>query len=751
MAQDCPQDPSAATPGGRVAPRLPSVLVDRRRLHDRVGPDSGAAWSLVVGPAGSGKTTLVRSWVAERREPWAWISLDQAQDDPGRLVALVVQALQKARPEEPYDALDSLHMGGPDGLLRSLIDELDDDGRDEATVLVIDDAHHLGTQEWELLAWLLAHLPPSLHVVITSRVDPPMALGRERASGRMAEVRGEHLAFDLEETRRLVDAALGGGDPPAVARLHAQTQGWAVGLRLAILACADSSDLGRVMARFDGTHTTVAEYLLEEVLDRLPGDVRSFLLECSVAPVLGAGLAETLTGRHDAGDVLEGLAEDGVFLTPTHDGLTHDGDREYRFHPMLADLLRHELRRHDADGLRAQHLQAAEWYLARDRAIEAVEHLLEAHEHERAHLLVLEYFADLYRGHHRLDLPRWLRAVPDRVVEASLDRALRHCRALALLAEPSAREWYRYCDARVPDDDPRRAELLTLMALHHGIAGDLEQLRDHWERARRRRPAGTVDVLDEIVATWEVRLEAHFGDPDVAVELARTLLASERTLLGDAPALSILAGALDAAHRPDDAVAVARTAIQRWRDDGEPDLPAMTDALVVAASDRRRSARLDEAEDLLGLARALTGDFGEAHLLGALTALERAEVDRARGRDSWRGDLVALAEILRMAGPPAALVGRVEAAAATPDTEPTQPAEPLRGAPPEPLVEPLTDRELTILRAMASHLTFPEIGRELHISRHTVKSHAQHVYQKLGVASRSEAVAEARRIGLLAG
>ena len=137
-----------------VAPRLPSILIDRPRLHDRLGPDTGAAWSLVVGPAGSGKTTLIRSWASQRSERWAWISLAQSSSEPWRLVDLVVHALQRTRPDDPLDALDSLHMGELDGVLPSLLDELGAETPDAPTILVIDDAHLLEAHEWDQVAGL---------------------------------------------------------------------------------------------------------------------------------------------------------------------------------------------------------------------------------------------------------------------------------------------------------------------------------------------------------------------------------------------------------------------------------------------------------------------------------------------------------------------------------------------------------------------------------------------------------------------
>lgn len=695
----------------------------------------------MVGPAGSGKTTLVRQWLSRRRTPWSWISVDRPSDGPWGIAELVVLALQQIHAPGPLDAVDAISMGPRDTLLRAVVDELGDEPAETPAILVIDGAHHLDPHEWEQLSWFLAHAPASVHPVVICRFDPPMALGRERASGHLAEVRGDQLVFDLDETRRLVGAALGVEETDAVARLHAQTQGWAVGLRLALLACDDTADLDAVLAHFDGTHVTVAEYLLEEVLDRLPAATRDFVLATAIAPVLDADLATALTGVDDAHDLLERLAFDGVFVTAAQ-----GGPPEYRFHPMLADLLQQELRLLDPDRFRAQHLRAADWHLADGEPIDAVDHLLAAHEFERAHRLVLDHFAALYRGAHRPDLSRWVQAVPDDVIAASLDRALEHCRALALLAEPAARPWYRHCDARVPQEgDDRRAQLLMLMSLHHGISGDLGELRSSRDEARRRSPEGATDPVAEIVASWEVRLETHLGDPELAVDLARDLLAAERSLLDDAPAYSALAGALDAAGRTEEAVAVALMAIETWHQAGEPDLPAMTDALVVAARDRRRSGHLDDAEGLLAPALALTADDKAPNLLGALATMEAAAVDRARGRAGWRRRLFALAEGLRTVHAPSTFVARVEAEAGAtnlPRACTEVPTVPTSG-------EPLSERELTILRAMASHLTFPEIGRELHISRHTVKSHAQHIYRKLDAQSRSQAVATARRLGLL--
>ena len=198
------------------------------------------------------------------------------------------------------------------------------------------------------------------------------------------------------------------------------------------------------MARFDGTHITVAEFLLEEVLDRLPPDERTFLLRCSITPVLGAGLAEALTGRNDAPDVLERLAAEGVFVTRTQ-----EGEAEFRFHPMLADLLRHELPRLEPERLRAQHLHAAEWYLATDRPVEAVEHLLAAQEYSAPTCWCSTTSSICTAGTIGWISPDGSGPCPTTSsgIPGSGVAALSSAR---VLAEPGARQWYRHCDALVP-------------------------------------------------------------------------------------------------------------------------------------------------------------------------------------------------------------------------------------------------------------------------------------------------------------
>jgi LuxR family transcriptional regulator, maltose regulon positive regulatory protein len=741
-----------------LPPRQLPTLVRRERLERRLGPDTGASWTLVVGPPGAGKTTLVRGWLEGRREPWTWVGIDEAPYRRRGIVDLFVRGVQRARPERPLDALDAVDMDAGDdvAMLARLVDELaGEPAGTPITLIILDDAHLLHPEEWRVVGWLVNHLPPTLHPVIVGRSDPPIPLGRERASGHMAEVRGRDLAFGLADTEQLITATAGPTSAAVAQALQARTEGWAAGVRLAGLAIRDGVDPEQLLDRISGQGSSIAEFLLEEVLDRQTADRRAFLRAAAGLRTLDPEMCDAVTGRTDSDEVLRRLAADGLFVSRVEQG------EGYRFHPLLAELLRYEQLREDPDAAREQHRRAAGWLVAHDRAIEAIEHLLAAGDQAEAHQLVVESFRPLYVGAHRGDLERWLTAVPDEVIASSVERAMDHCVALSLVAADDTLRWWAFCAERVePDDRWVQSRLECVLALNHAVRAQVDDMRAHWEAGRRLRPFGRADPFDEIIASWSIRLATHLGDARAAVAEARELLAAPRQLLPDASALSVLAGALDAAEGHDVAVAVADLAVERWREAGEPDLPGMLDALVVEAAAARRAGDPDAADELVDTALSLPPPRRAPHFLTTIALLERARIEHARGGRGWPAELAALAEALRMGGAPSAVVewvGRVRAqleGQPEPDLRPTRPPEvgtPPAGRRPSGLVEELTERELVILGFLASHLSFPEVGAELHISRHTVKSHVTRIYRKLGASSRSEAVRTARQLGILPG
>jgi LuxR family maltose regulon positive regulatory protein len=727
--------------------------VRRAGLDDRLGPDTGASWTLVVGPPGAGKSTLVRTWIDSRTEPWTWVGITSADVSRPNIADLLARAIQRARPDRPLDLLDALEMdvGEPLWIPAQLVEELSADGPGAPMLIVVDDAHILSSDDWRLLGWFLENVPSTVHPVIISRSEPPVPLGRQRAQGRLTEVRQQDLAFGLDETRQLLESASVDATPELVRALQTRTEGWVAGIRLAALAINDGADPGELLDRFSVTTTSVAEFLVEEVLDRQSEHRRDFLAAVAVLHTLEPEICDAVSGRSDSASVLRTVAADGIFVTPVGQGAD-----EYRFHPLLAELLRHEQVRRDPDAARRHHRRAAGWLVEHGRGIEAIEHLLAAGDHAQAQDLVLSSFPALYVGPHRRDLDLWLAAIPDEVIAESVDRAMDHCVALTLIANPDGPRWWEFCSARLAADDVwLQSRLECVLAVYDAVNARADSMRTHWANARRLRPVGRVEPLDEVIAHWDVRIEGQLGDPHRAVELGRSLVSAPRSLVPDASALSVLAGALEAAGQTDSASAVAARAIERWQADGEPELPGMVDALVVAARTARRLADLDTAERLVELATLLPPPRPGAHLLLSIALIERARIDHARGGSAWRPALLSLAEELRVAGSGTGLAEWVDRARRDIETEAVGsrrlPGPPPAKRQPDPghLVQPLTQREITILRLLASHLSLPEIGVELHISRHTVKSHVGRIYGKLGTTSRSGAVRIAREVGIL--
>ena len=333
-------------------PGLRPDLVPRPRLAQRLDEGRGRGLVLVCAPAGYGKTVLLAEWVRRGRHPVAWLSLDAGDNDPARFWRHTVAALDRVRPGISERMGPLLGPPAPpsfEPLVTALINEVaGQPDADEALLLVLDDYHVISSQLVHAsLGFLLEHRPPGLHLALTSRSDPPLALARLRARGQLTELRAAELRFTPGEAAALlqqVAAAPGGARldaplPDAVAAaLAARTEGWAAGLQLAGLSLRGQADVDGFVAAFTGSHRYVLDYLAEEVLERQPGRVREFLLETSVLERLSGELCDAVTGRPGSQALLEQVERAGLFVVPL------DEVRGWwRYHHLFADLLRARL------------------------------------------------------------------------------------------------------------------------------------------------------------------------------------------------------------------------------------------------------------------------------------------------------------------------------------------------------------------------------------------------------------------------
>jgi LuxR family maltose regulon positive regulatory protein len=408
-------------------PGLRADLVPRPRLAQRLDEGWGRGLVLACAPAGYGKTALLAEWVRRRRHPVAWLSLDAGDDDPARFWRHVLAALNRVRPgisERMGPLLGPAPPASFEPLVTHLINELTGEPDADEVLLVLDDYQMVSSHlVHESLGFLLEHRPPELHLALTSRSDPPLALARLRAGGQLTELRAADLKFTTDEAAALLrQAAATPGearlDAPLsdaiAAALAARTEGWAAGLQLAGLSLRGHQDVDGFVAAFTGSHRYILDYLAEEVLERLSGRVREFLVQTSVLQRLSGELCDTVTGRPGSQALLEQVERAGLFVVPL------DQVRGWwRYHHLFADLLRVRLHQEQPEKIAELHRNAARWYETRGLADEAIGHAGAAGDMAWAARLIERHFDALFQQGESATIQRWISTLPGAVLRSS--------------------------------------------------------------------------------------------------------------------------------------------------------------------------------------------------------------------------------------------------------------------------------------------------------------------------------------------
>ena len=320
------------------APKPRDGLIARPRLEERLSRGLGSKLTLVSAPAGFGKTTLISQRLAARahRLSTAWLSLDDGDDDPASFMAYLIAALQTALPGVGADARLLLDSPGAriEGVLTSLLNDLSIAPTDVA--LVLDDYHVIESPGVHGgMTFLLDHLPTGMHLVIATRVDPPLPLARYRVRGELLEIRAGDLRFTPDEAAAYLGGPMGLTlTTHDVDALERRTEGWIAALQLAGLSLQDRQDATRFIDGFAGDDRYVVDYLVEEVLQRQPEEVRTFLLQTSILGRLTGPLCDAVTGQEGGRTMLEMLDRRNLFMVPLD-----DRRRWYRYHHLFADML----------------------------------------------------------------------------------------------------------------------------------------------------------------------------------------------------------------------------------------------------------------------------------------------------------------------------------------------------------------------------------------------------------------------------
>jgi LuxR family maltose regulon positive regulatory protein len=712
---------------------------------------------LIDAPAGSGKTSLLSEWHADPEEsrPFAWISLDDADNDPVRFWDGVIAALQTIDETLGVDAHAALRSAGAtveDLVLPLLINDLA--GLQNPIVLVLDDYHVIENDEIHgPLELLIERLPSSAQLVIATRSDPPLPLSRWRARGHLLELRAEQLRFSPAEADAFLNDVLGLDlDSGEIMKLHDRTEGWAAGLQLAGLSLRGRADRVQFIDSFAGDDQQIVDYLGYEVLDRQSPDVRAFLLRSSILDRLCGPLCAAVTGDEGAEQVLRGLDRQNLFVVAL------DSRREwYRYHHLFADLLRHELTRTAPDRLVTLHRRASDWYRDAGAIHEAIDHATAGGDFPAAIELITTHWYEFLQQGRRETVNAWIDRLPPQTVND--DPIL--CLTKASLAVNAGRldEADRWTDAadgaaarrpQPPGEAPLSAGAASLRSIHRYLDGDVGAAvaaGRHAIALERGGPESPWRPVGCPILGLSLHWTGHSGDGarrlNEAVVIAKdggnrlatvhaggglAAISLEQGDLAQAEAYASEALRLAAEYELSGHWATALSiAIQGEVREARGELQAADELLTRAVELARRGlASVEIGYTLLRLAnvRQRLGRYDEARALE-----EEARVAVARCTDP--GILAAL------------LRGLQRRLQLTPRRDRVTPSDT------SPIAEPLSEAELSVLRLLRSELSQREIGNELHLSVNTIKSHTRSIYRKLGVASREDALDRARRLSLV--
>ena len=618
-------------------------LIDREELLDELDRAAAGKVAIITAPAGSGKSTLLRAW-AGRRGRARRLAFVQVQHDAqdAQLFWLAMLNAVRRLSGDPVDAAPQA--ASPDFHGAEMVDRILAElaGQSGPVDLVIDDVHELGSPEtFGELTRLLANLPEDVHAILATRRDLPLRLHHLRLAGELAELREADLRFTLDETRELLAVA---GIAPAeasVTRLCERTEGWAAGLRLAVISMTAHPDPDRFIAEFSGSNRTVAEYLLAEMLERQSAHVQNVLLRTSILDRVSGELADLLTGGSGAERILLDLEDANAFVVSLDPNRTW-----FRYHRLFADLLRLELRRVLPDEVLGLHRRAAAWFDERGSGVEAVRHLQAAGDWPEAAALFADHSFGMMLAGHEETIQTLLAAFPPRVATTSLPELsvvrtmvdLFHGRLDSAAAHLAVAD---SCPTSVPGTSGKRlrAAITLLELVLARRRGDLAEVLRH-THFLDSRPSGDSD--EEIALSGDLRIVGLLNLGTVEAwalqrsDAERHLReAADLARAADRPYLEVacLAQLAFAAKLPDAGYCRERCeeAIALAEKHGWGTASILAPALVTLACCLVWTGEFDDAERTVQRCElALQADSGPG--IGTLVHLMRGMLEAGRGR-----------------------------------------------------------------------------------------------------------------------
>jgi LuxR family transcriptional regulator, maltose regulon positive regulatory protein len=726
-----------------TVPRLRPGLVGRAGLVNRLRGDKRARVVSVTAPAGYGKTTLLAQWAADDPRPFAWVSLEERDNDPASLLTYLAAAADRIHPVDAAvfrgaasgaESMWTIGLPRLGGALAAI---------GEPMVLVLDDVHELSNRDClDALEPVAQHLPEGSHLVLCGRAEDGLPLARLRAAGQLLEISTADLALTDAEARALLEGAGVDASVEEARALNERTEGWVAGLYLAALFAANAGP--KELSSFHGDDRFVADYLRAEHLSQLSRTEIEFLTRTAILDRMSGPLCDEVLERSDSARRLESLEQANFFVVPL------DHHREwYRYHHLFRDMLRAELDRLDPELAGVLHLRAASWCERNGMPEAAIEHASESADSEEVARLVSMFALPFYRSGRVVTVEGWLRRFDDSDVLLRFPAiagfgAFVH--ALRGRPEQADRYWFSLehteADGPLPDGSasPRSwAAVVRALLCRHGVermeadarqalaelaqssfwrpialellgvallfAGDLEDAEEVLVETADEA-AGSGAIYAGVVVHAELALlNLDRGD----VERAESELVAARALLEDQPIEEYVPAAIYLA-------AAARVALARGQ-------AATARSLLVRAM--RMRPQLTHAIPWFGVQTRI--ELAHAHL--AIGDVEGARTLSREAADviGQRPELGTLRAQARELHDRLANVATFE----------------------DGWASTLTAAELRLLPLLTTHLSFREIAERLYVSRNTVKSQAISVYRKLDASSRSEAIERALELGLV--
>jgi LuxR family transcriptional regulator, maltose regulon positive regulatory protein len=728
----------------------PGVRTEWLERPELVGLLAGARARLVLvdAPAGFGKTTLVAQWrsSAQEERSFAWLTLDRGDDDPGRLWWYIVCALQRACPElNDLSIAPALRSQGVDitgEVLPALINELATIAA--PVVLVLDDYHLIRERSChEQLAFLLSHLPPSLEVVLITRADPPLPLARLRAAGELTEIRARDLRFTQREAAVLVRTVSAVElSRPDAADLVERAEGWPAGVYLAALSLRGHPSPSAFVHEFTGDNRFIVDFLAEEVLSRQPDEIRQFLARTSVLDRFCAPLCDAVVGSDNAAQIIDVLERENLFVVALD-----DNRKWFRYHHLFAQMLRSVLARREPGIAPALHERASAWCRQSGLMDEAIGHSIAAADVAEATDLIARHWYAYVDSGRAATVRGWMRSLGDGAVTG--DPVAAHCAAWAAALSgdrEAVRRWLPVItagkhDGPLPDGFQSLQSSAALLQASFGFDG-IGPMRD--------AAAMAVTLENDQRSPWYALARVAYGFVlylcgdfrGAAEQIEQALLANPSIAMICMFASAVMSLIAVEEGRLEQGAEYARAARDIVDGSGMRAIPQATFAYTAVGAAYASEGRLEEARrqfeqalesrrrwpgispwltvDILLRLAPVLADLGDhpggralldeaSHLLTSLPG--EAEAQQAR-----------LGQIQRRLAVRARVVS---------------------------FTEPLTDREISVLRLLRGTLSLREIGQQLYVSQNTIKTHTRAVYRKLGVSTRQDAVAKAREIEML--